>query len=38
MSSGKTAITIGIPVLNEEAILVPNTERLIHYLDTLGRD
>ena len=33
-----TAFTVGIPVLNEEAILVPNTERLLHYLDGLGRD
>jgi GT2 family glycosyltransferase len=34
----RTAFTVGIPVLNEEAILVPNTERLLHYLDGLGRD
>jgi len=35
---GGTAFTVGIPVLNEEAILVPNTERLLHFLDGLGRD
>jgi glycosyltransferase involved in cell wall biosynthesis len=35
---GGTPFTVGIPVLNEEAILVPNTERLLHYLDGLGRD
>jgi glycosyltransferase involved in cell wall biosynthesis len=38
MSEGRTAFTVGIPVLNEEAILVPNTERLLAYLDTLGRE
>src|SRR4029078_4765846 len=38
MSTGHTAFTVGIPVLNEEAILVPNTERLLHYLDGLGRE
>ena len=38
MSTGPTPFTVGIPVLNEEAILVPNTERLLHYLDGLGRD
>jgi glycosyltransferase involved in cell wall biosynthesis len=38
MSNGKTPFTVGIPVLNEEAILVPNTERLLAYLDGLGRD
>ncbi len=38
MSAGRTPFTVGIPVLNEEAILVPNTERLLAYLDTLGRD
>lgn len=38
MSTGRTPFTVGIPVLNEEAILVPNTERLLHYLDGLGRD
>jgi len=27
-----------MPVLNEEAILVPNTARLLHYLDSLGRE
>lgn len=33
-----TVFTVGIPVYNEEAILVPNTERLIAYLDDLGRE
>jgi glycosyltransferase involved in cell wall biosynthesis len=33
-----TPFTVGIPVYNEEAILVPNTERLLHFLDQLGRD
>jgi glycosyltransferase involved in cell wall biosynthesis len=33
-----TPFTVGIPVLNEEAILVPNTERLIAFLDGLGRE
>jgi glycosyltransferase involved in cell wall biosynthesis len=33
-----TAFTVGIPVYNEEAILVANTERLLAYLDGLGRD
>ena len=33
-----TAFTVGIPVYNEEAILVPNTERLIAFLDDLGRE
>src|SRR5262249_32010412 len=33
-----TPFTIGIPVYNEEAILVPNTERLITFLDPLGRE
>jgi glycosyltransferase involved in cell wall biosynthesis len=33
-----TPFTIGIPVYNEEAILVPNTERLIAFLDGLGRE
>ena len=33
-----TPFTVGIPVYNEEAILVPNTERLIAFLDTLGRE
>jgi glycosyltransferase involved in cell wall biosynthesis len=37
MTTGRTPFTVGIPVLNEEAILVPNTERLLHYLDGLGR-
>ena len=35
---GGTPFTVGIPVLNEEAILVPNTERLLHFLDGLGRE
>jgi glycosyltransferase involved in cell wall biosynthesis len=40
LSSGtpRTAFTIGIPVYNEEAILVANTERLLAFLDGLGRD
>ena len=29
---------MGLPVYNEEAILVPNTERLLAFLDGLGRD
>jgi glycosyltransferase involved in cell wall biosynthesis len=33
-----TPFTVGIPVYNEEAILVPNTERLLAYLHDLGRD
>ena len=33
-----TPFTVGIPVFNEEAILVPNTERLLAFLDGLGRD
>jgi glycosyltransferase involved in cell wall biosynthesis len=33
-----TGFTVGIPVYNEEAILVPNTERLLAFLDGLGRD
>ena len=32
-----TPFTVGIPVYNEEAILVPNTDRLIAFLDGLGR-
>ena len=32
-----TPFTVGIPVYNEEAILVPNTERLLAFLDGLGR-
>jgi len=35
---GVTPFTVGIPVYNEEAILVPNTERLIAFLDDLGRE
>lgn len=31
-----TPFTVGIPVYNEEAILVPNTERLLAFLDGLG--
>src|SRR5262245_49952563 len=34
----KTPVTVGIPVYNEEAILVPNTERLLAFLDGLGRE
>src|SRR5690349_14691372 len=33
-----TPFTVGIPVYNEEAVLVPNTERLLSYLDGLGRE
>lgn len=33
-----TPFTVGIPVYNEEAILVPNTERLLAHLQGLGRD
>jgi hypothetical protein len=33
-----TPFTVGIPVFDEEAILVPNTERLLAFLDGLGRD
>jgi glycosyltransferase involved in cell wall biosynthesis len=33
-----TAFTVGIPVYNEEAILVANTERLLHFLDGLDRE
>lgn len=32
------AFTVGIPVYNEEAILVANTERLLAYLNELGRE
>src|SRR5215467_10678900 len=32
-----TAFSVVIPVYNEEAILVPNTERLLAFLDGLGR-
>jgi glycosyltransferase involved in cell wall biosynthesis len=38
VSDGRTPFTVGIPVLNEEAILVPNTERLLAFLDGLGRE
>ena len=38
MNGGKTPFTVGIPVLNEEAILVPNTERLLAFLDGIGRE
>ncbi len=34
----KTPFSIGIPVYDEEAILVPNTERLLAFCDQLGRD
>ena len=37
-SDPRTPFTVGIPVYNEEAILVPNTERLLAYLDRLGRE
>lgn len=38
-SSGpRTPFTVAIPVFNEEAILVPNTERLLSFLDGLGRE
>src|SRR5205823_1887416 len=33
-----TPFTVGIPVYNEEAILVLNTERLLAFLDGLGRE
>jgi glycosyltransferase involved in cell wall biosynthesis len=33
-----TPFTVGIPVYNEEAIVVANTERLLAFLDGLGRD
>jgi glycosyltransferase involved in cell wall biosynthesis len=36
--AGATPFTVGIPVYNEEAIVVANTERLVAYLSTLGRD
>jgi len=38
MTTARTPFTVSIPVYNEEAILVPNTERLLAFLDTLGRD
>ena len=34
----RTPLTVGIPVYNEEAILVANTERLLAFLDGLGRE
>lgn len=37
-SDARTPFTVGIPVYNEEAILVPNTERLLAFLDGMGRD
>jgi|SRR5581483_2124955 len=37
-SPSHTPFTVGIPVYNEEAILVPNTERLLAFLDGLGRE
>jgi glycosyltransferase involved in cell wall biosynthesis len=33
-----TPFTVAIPLYNEEAILVPNTERLLAFLDGLGRE
>ena len=36
--AARTPFTIAIPVYNEEAVLVPNTERLLAYLDGLGRE
>jgi glycosyltransferase involved in cell wall biosynthesis len=33
----RAPFTIGIPVYNEEAVLVPNTERLLAYVEALGR-
>src|SRR5437667_124425 len=33
-----TPFTVGIPVFNEEAIVVDNTERLLAFLDGLGRE
>jgi len=33
-----TPFTVGIPVYDEEAILVPNSERLLAFLDGLGRE
>lgn len=37
VSNEPEPFTVGIPVFNEEAILVANTERLLAYLETLGR-
>jgi glycosyltransferase involved in cell wall biosynthesis len=37
-SDARTPFTVGIPVYNEEAILVPNTERLLAFLNRLGRE
>jgi glycosyltransferase involved in cell wall biosynthesis len=37
-SEARTPLTVGIPVYNEEAILVPNTERLLAFLNELGRE
>lgn len=37
-ASTRASFTVGIPVYNEEAILVANTERLLAFLDGLGRD
>ena len=34
----KTPFVVGIPVYNEEAILVANTERLLAFLNGLGRE
>ena len=33
-----TSFAVGIPVYNEEALLVPNTERLLAFCEGLGRD
>src|SRR5438093_3017709 len=33
-----TPFTVGIPIYNEGDILVPNTERLLAFLDGLGRE
>jgi glycosyltransferase involved in cell wall biosynthesis len=37
-SETRTPFSVGIPVYNEEAILVPNTERLLAFLNHLGRE
>ena len=37
-SAGTTPFSVVIPVFNEEAILVSNTERLLAFLDGLGRE
>ena len=33
-----TPFTVGIPVFDEEAIVVDNTQRLLDFLDRLGRE